>query len=216
MKPDLLKGNDDCWHALKNPRIHKCKIQVCSDTFPTQIFSPQHKSLEVASFFVTSTADYKVGHKPSFLINWTVVHLCFSFVYLWHTLTHHLITQLVHRPQDMLDFSLIIQFGCLLTLHTKQDTACTVCCLLFSGSLHFTACVNVASLGLLSASVPGVIWGCGLPHFQEQETVQFHLKRKRERWIQIDNLCNVIRERMILALYEGNCWYSSYTQCWER
>lgn len=39
-----------------------------------------------------------------------------------HELTHHVIAQLVLRPQDMSDLTLITLSDCTFTLHTKQDT----------------------------------------------------------------------------------------------
>lgn len=60
--------------------------------------------------------------------------------------------------------------------------------------------LSVAAVQLASASLllrPEVVWGCGLAHFQELETVQFPLVRKRKRWKQI---CPFFASTFCLAL----------------
>lgn len=180
---------DECRSALGKNRGHKTinclLIWVCSDTFPP--WTPvSHHTLWRAQ----QTLQCDVIHHFSLTGMWFV--FCFSFVYYSHTLAHHLIAQLVHRPQDVrlqsdhsvwLHHNLQYQKGYRTILPSLFFLAVSF---LLSLTHIFMQRLSVSMLRLgtpvcVSAAMLGVIWGCGLPHFQELETVQFHLRRKRER-----------------------------------
>lgn len=129
-----------------------------------------------------------------------------SLLFTIHTPTHHLIAQLVRRPQDTLGFSLIVQFGCALTLHTKKDTA--RCCLLFFLAVSFSSHSLSLFLSHTHAhNTPGLsvlmrqawdsclrqcrcawgylgLWSAPLPGTRNSTVSSW--EKKRERWMQTE------------------------------
>lgn len=75
---------------------------------------------------VTFIPDHRLCDEPQQTIRYVKRHflvtgLCGASLLHFCLLCTHLIAQLVHRPQDVLGFRLIIQSVYALTLHTKED-----------------------------------------------------------------------------------------------